>query len=184
MKEFFKCEHKTQGKKRRSMFLQKAELWPEACVIVRIGSREQQRYRRSCIRICTCQITKTEIDTERPAKFSYMQNRFGRRAGEMASVPIFLTGFRWEQNPDFRPHDENRMTKRVKAYSLWGIKHIGRLAAKIVRNLFRQVFDAKNLNAPPVKRIPPTGLAYVFAEWKRTGQRGRIPNDPQPFRRI
>ena len=77
----------------------------------------------------------------------------------MASVPIFLTGFRWEQNPDFRPHDENRMTKRVKVYSLWGIKHIGRLAAKIVRNLFRQIFDAKNLNAPPVKSMPPTGLA-------------------------
>ena len=152
MKEFLICEHKTQGKKGRSMFLQKAVLWPEACVIVRIGSREQQRYRRPCIRICTCQFTKTEIATERPAKFSYMQNRFGRRAEEMASVPIFLTGFRWEQNPDFRPHDENRMAKRVKAYSLWGIKHIGRLAAKIVRNLFRQIFDAKNLNAPPVKR--------------------------------
>ena len=77
----------------------------------------------------------------------------------MASVPIFLTGFRWEQNPDFRPHDENCMTKRVRAYSSWGIKHIGRLAAKIVRNLFRQIFDAKNLNAPPVKSMPPTGLA-------------------------
>ena len=51
------------------------------------------------------------------------------------------------------------MTKRVKVYSLCGIKLIGRLAAKIVRNLFRQVFDAKNLNAPPAKRMPPTGLA-------------------------
>ena len=76
----------------------------------------------------------------------------------MASVPIFLTGFRWEQNPDLRPHDENYMTKSVKVYSLWGIKRIGRLAAKIVRNLFRQIFDAKNLNAPPTKRMPPSGL--------------------------
>ena len=159
MKEFLICEHKTQGKKRRSMFLQKAVLWPEACVIVRIGSREQQRYRRPCIRICTCQITKTEIATERPAKFSYMQNRFGRRADKWQVSQSF-----WRVFVESKTRISDRMTKIVwprvsKAYSLWGIKHIGRSAAKIVRNLFRQIFDAKNLNAPPVKSMPPTGLA-------------------------
>ena len=155
MKEFFKCEHKTQGKKRRSMFLQKAVLWPEADVIVRIGSWEQQRYRRPCIRICTCKITKTEIAFERPAKFSYMQNRIGRRADEWRASQSF-----WRVFIVSKTRISDRMTKIVwprvsEAYSLWGIKHIGRLAAKIVRNLFWQVFDAKNLNAPPAKNIPP-----------------------------
>ena len=108
MKEFFKCEHKTQGKKGRSMFLQNAVLWPEADVIVRIGSRVQQRYRRPCIRICTCQITKTEIATERPAKFSYMQNRFGRRADEWRVSQSF-----WRVFVESKTRISDRMTKIV-----------------------------------------------------------------------
>ena len=72
-----------------------------------VGSGET-RYRRSCIRICTCQITKTEIAIERPAKFSYMQNRFGRRAD------------RWQVSQSFRrvfveskTRISDRMTKIV-----------------------------------------------------------------------
>ena len=102
----------------------------------------------------------------------------------MASVPIFLTGFRWEQNPDFRPHDENCMTKRVKAYSLWGIKHIGRLAAKIVRNLFLTGFWCEKPERSAYEKNAANGFGWWFAEWKRHGQRGRMPNSPQPFRRI
>ena len=91
-----KWKEKTQGKKGRSMFLyenrvcdrEKTLPWKQKGV----GSGET-RYRRPCIRICTCQITKTEIAYERPAKFSYMQNRFGRRAGEMASVRNLFDGF-------------------------------------------------------------------------------------------
>ena len=90
------------------MFLQKAVLWPEAGVIVRIGSREKTRYRRSCIRICTCQITKTEIAIERPAKFSYMQNRFGRRAEEWRVSQSF-----WRVFVESKTRISDRMTKMV-----------------------------------------------------------------------
>ena len=32
--------------------------------------------------------------------------------------------------------------------------------------------------------MPPNGFGWVFAEWKRTGQRGRMPNSLQLFLRI
>ena len=86
-------------------------------------------------------------------------NRFGRRADRWQVSQCF-----WRVFVESKTRISDRMTKNVwpresEAYSLWGIKHIGRLAAKIVRNLFRQIFDAKNLNAPPVKSMLPTGLA-------------------------
>ena len=153
-------KRKDSGWKGRSMFLQKAVLWPEACVI--------GRYR----------ITENNKGTDGLA-YEYVPAKSRR----LRSPPSDRRGFRicktasddglkkWQVSQSFwrvfvesKTRISDRMTKIVwprvsEAYSLWGIKHIGRLAAKIVRNLFWQVFDAKNLNAPPVKRIPPTGLA-------------------------
>ena len=37
---------------------------------------------------------------------------------------------------------------------------------------------------PACEKYAANGFGWVFAGWKRNGQRGRTPNDPQPFRRI
>ena len=142
------------------MFLQKAVLWPEACVIGRYRVTENNKGTDGiAYEYVPVKSRKWRSPPSDRRSFRICKTASGDGPEKWQVSAIFLTGFRWEQNPDFRPHDENGMTKRVKAYSLWGIKLIGRLAAKIVRNLFRQIFDAKNLNAPPAKRMPPTGLA-------------------------